>query len=469
MAAQPLIPRSEPAVTDAFCYRRPDEGSVAAPCISNQGADLSHGILHVEEVALPLIAERVGTPLYCTSKLALIEQYRRFDRAFDGLERTICYAVKANSTLAVIHTLAAEGAGADVVSEGELTRALVAGVPADKIVFSGVGKTKREMVAALRARILQINVESLEELEALNQVASELAVRAQVGLRVNPAVDAGTHGKINTGPGHSKFGLSDDQLRQAFQLARSMPYLELVSLGVHIGSQVTAVEPFRQAFDLIADLTSVARRQGLVIRRVDLGGGLGTTYHPGDRPPSIEEYAEVARKATAGLDCALILEPGRILVGQASALLTRVLYVKRNLRGRLIILDAGMNDLHRPALYEAYHPILPVRATGGICFEQGVVGPVCESGDCFAWSRSLPEVQAGDLMVVTVAGAYGSVMASQYNGRPLVPEVLVSGRSFEVVRRRPSVDETLSLECLPDMPPSSILHLSDEARPCQDR
>lgn len=408
--------------------------------------------LHAEAVPLSRIAREVGTPAYVYSTAALAQTYRRFAAAFAGLPLTICYALKANSNQAVIATLAKLGAGADVVSEGEMRRALAAGIPAGRIIFSGVGKTVAEMEAALAAGLHQINVESLPELEALSAVATRLGVTAPVALRINPDVDAQTHAKIATGRREDKFGIDIAEAPAVYARAAALPGLAPVGVAVHIGSQLTRLAPFRAAFGRIAELVVQLRGQGIALSRVDLGGGIGIPYRADDTPPTPEEYAGLIREIVAPLGTDIAIEPGRALVGQAGLLLSRVLFVKPGHSRRFVILDAAMNDLLRPALYEAWHPIVPVAEAPATAPLQDcdIVGPVCETGDTFARHRPLPPLAAGDLVAFLAAGAYGAVMASSYNSRPLVPEVLVDGDRLAIVRKRPTFDEMLAQEPLPD-------------------
>ncbi len=410
-----------------------------------------NGTLHAERVPLAAIAETVGTPFYCYSAGALERAYRAFADAFAWAEATICYAVKANGNLAVLRTLAELGAGADVVSEGELHRALKAGVPPSRIVFSGVGKTAAELVRALDEGILQINVESVPELEALSALAAERKRTVEIGIRVNPDVDADTHEKIATGRQEHKFGIDIEDAPAVFARAAALPGVAPVAVAVHIGSQLTDLAPFRAAFEAVARLVRRLREKGHEIARVDLGGGLGIAY--GDEtPPSPGAYAAVVWETIGPLGCRLLLEPGRAIAGAAGVLVTRVLYVKRG-RGRsFVIVDAAMNDLMRPALYGAYHRIRPVREpeAGSPMAPVDVVGPVCETGDTFARGRVLPPLAAGDLLAFEDAGAYGSVMSSSYNARPLIPEVLVRGDAFAVTRRRPDLEEMLRFERFAD-------------------
>jgi diaminopimelate decarboxylase len=409
-----------------------------------------NGILHAEDVPLQRIADSVGTPVYCYSSRALTEAYDRFLAALGGLRATICFALKANSNLAVVRTFARRGAGADVVSEGELRRALAAGVPPHRIVFSGVGKTRGEMAFALAAGVGQFNVESEPELESLADVARIAGRIAPAAIRVNPDVDALTHAKITTGRSENKFGIGFDRAADVYRRGVRLAALRMVGLAVHIGSQLTSIEPFREAFAKIAGLARELERAGFRVERLDLGGGLGVPYG-GEEPADLAGYADAVRQATAGLDCELIFEPGRLLAAQAGVLLSRVIYVKEGEARRFVIVDAAMNDLIRPALYDAYHGVVPVAepAPEAARTAADVVGPVCETGDIIASQRLLPTLSAGDLIAIQSAGAYGAVMASGYNTRPLVPEVMVSGDRYEVVRPRPDYDTILRLDRIP--------------------
>lgn len=409
------------------------------------------GQLCAEEVPLARIADEVGTPFYCYSQATLERHFRVFQQALTGLDATICFAVKSNSNIAVIRTLAALGAGADVVSGGELRRALAAGVPANKIVFSGVGKTVDEMALALSSGIMQINVESEPELTALDEAAREMGKVAEIGVRVNPDVDAHTHAKITTGRKENKFGIEWTRARQVFMRAKQLEGIEPVAVAVHIGSQLTDLEPFRQAFARVRDLVLMLRADGVNIRRIDLGGGLGIPYDA-EEPPSPAEYVQIIRETLGDLGCQLVLEPGRVLVGNAGMLVSKVIYVKEGSTRSFVICDAAMNDLVRPAMYDAHHDIRPVLepAAGTEPKPVDVVGPICETGDTFAKQRPLPPLEPGDLIAFATAGAYGAAMSSQYNTRPLVPEVLVKGGTFAVVRKRPSFEEMLSLESIPE-------------------
>ena len=413
--------------------------------------DYKGGTLHAEDVALGAIAEAVGTPFYCYSTATIERHYRVFAAAFADVPATVCYSLKSNSNLAVVRTLAALGAGADVVSVGELERALIAGIPADKIVFSGVGKTRDEMARAIEAGIMQFNVESLREIELLDAVACGLGAVAPVALRINPDVDAKTHAKISTGMSYNKFGIAYQSAPEAAAAVAAAPGLALVGIAVHIGSQVTVLGPHEEAFGRVADMVRELRAAGHDIATLDLGGGLGIRYAD-ETPPTPDAYAEMVKRVTAGLDCRLLFEPGRMVIGNAGVLVTRVLYVKPAEARNFIIVDAAFNDLLRPAMYDAFHAIEPVVAPpeGAIAAPVDIVGPICESSDVFAKDRPLTPVIAGDLLAIRTAGAYGAVMSSSYNSRPLVPEVLVKGADFAVVRRRPSFDEMVALEQFPD-------------------
>jgi diaminopimelate decarboxylase len=417
------------------------------------------GVLHADDVAIPAIAEAVGTPFYCYSSTLIADRYRAFAAALADLEPTICYALKANGNQAVVRTLADLGAGADVVSEGELLRAIAAGVPPTRIVFSGVGKTKAEIRTALEHGIWQLNAESLPELDALSEVATATGRTAQIVLRVNPDVDAKTHAKISTGKKENKFGIDWDHVRDAYARAASLPGVEPLGLAVHIGSQLNDLAPFRAAFAKVAEMVAALRADGHVVSRLDLGGGLGVSYR-GDTPPDLAGYAQLVRETVGGLGCHLAFEPGRWMVADAGVLVARTIYVKDGTTRRFLILDAAMNDLIRPALYEAYHEIRPVRQASADAptAPVDVVGPVCESGDTFAVGRPMPPVNAGDLVALMNAGAYGAVMASTYNARPLVAEVMVRGDRFAVVRPRQTLSELIAADRLPpwiEAPPTA--------------
>lgn len=407
------------------------------------------GILHADDLPLPALAEQVGTPAYIYSATQIRRNYRAYATAFDGDPVDVAFALKANSNQSVIRLLASEGAGADVVSGGELTRALAAGVAPGRIVFSGVGKSKAELAQALQAGIHQINVESSAELEMLNAVALEQGARARIALRVNPDVDAGTHAKISTGRKENKFGIDWEHAHEAFARARSLPGIDPVAVAVHIGSQLTRLEPFRAAYTRVAELVASLRGIGVNLDRIDLGGGIGVVYH-NESPPDLNAYAEIVRDTVGNLGCRITLEPGRSLVADAGILLARVIYVKEGLHRRFLILDAAMNDLVRPAMYGSWHTLLPVtEAAKGVATQPtDIVGPVCESGDTFAEQREMPPLAQGELVAFLTAGAYGAVMASEYNTRPLAPEVLVEGSRHAIVKPRPTLDEILAREPL---------------------
>lgn len=413
------------------------------------------GRLHAEDVAVEQIADAVGTPFYCYSTATLERHFKAYVDAFSDLNATICYAVKANSNIAVVSTLARLGAGADVVSCGELTRALRSGVPAGKIVFSGVGKSRDEIAAALDAGVLQINVESEPELELINDVAAGQNKTAPVAIRINPDVDAKTHEKITTGLSENKFGIEWTQAHAVFAKASSMAGINIVGIAVHIGSQLTDLEPYRHAYTRLTDLVAMLRADGHEIARLDLGGGLGVPYGESEIPadmPTPEDYADIVRSTVGDLDIPLLFEPGRSIAGNAGILVTRTLYIKEGATRTFAVVDAAMNDLLRPTLYNAYHEIVPVveASAGEALKEIDVVGPICETGDTFATQRKLPPVHVGDLLAIRTAGAYGAVMASTYNSRPLVPEVMVKQNSFDIVRARWDVESMIDLETLPN-------------------
>lgn len=415
--------------------------------------DYVNGTLHAEGVSVAEIAARVGTPFYCYSTATLTRHYTIFADALKdaGLDATVCFALKANPNVAVVRTLAKLGAGADVVSEGELRQALEAGVPADRIVFSGVAKTQRELEFAVAKGIMQINVESEPELELLSQIAAARGVKMPIALRVNPDVDAGTHAKITTGKKENKFGIEWTRAHEVYRKARELPGVEPVAIACHIGSQLTELEPFAAAFRRVRDLVAMLRADGFAIRRLDLGGGLGVPYED-ETPPTPAAYAQTIKAELGDLGCRIVLEPGRVLVGNAGILVSSVVYVKEGSTRTFAIVDAAMNDLVRPVMYEAYHGIDTVAQPGPDAPRNpvDVVGPVCETGDTFAKQRPLPPLKSGDLLAFRTAGAYGAAMSSTYNTRPLVPEVLVNGDRFAVIRARPSYEEMRSLESLPD-------------------
>jgi diaminopimelate decarboxylase len=411
-----------------------------------------NGVLHAEAVNLATIAETVGTPFYCYSTATLERHYKVFAGAFADTRALVCYAMKANSNQAVIKTLAALGAGADVVSEGELKRARAAGISPERIMFSGTGKTNRELALAVDEGILCVNVESEAEIEALSVIAAGKSRVANISVRVNPDIDARTHAKIATGKAENKFGIPISRAREVYASAAKLPGLKVSGVDMHIGSQITELKPFQDAFALLTDFVRMLRGDGHSIEHVDLGGGLGIPYrNDNEPPPHPDAYAELVKRATRGLDCTLIFEPGRLIVGNAGILLTRVLYVKRGEAKTFIIVDAAMNDLIRPTLYDAHHEIWHVAepAPAAKHIVADVVGPVCETGDFFALAREMTEPKPGDLLAIMSAGAYGAVLAGSYNTRALVPEVLVRERDWALVRRRVDADELIALDRLP--------------------
>ncbi|MBH0236414.1 diaminopimelate decarboxylase [Methylobrevis albus] len=412
-----------------------------------------NGILHAEDVPVPDIAAAVGTPFYVYSTATLTRHYRVFRDAFAGLDAHVFYAMKANSNQAVLKTLAKLGAGMDVVSEGELRRALAAGVPPEKIAFSGVGKTAAEIAFALGAGIHCFNVESEPELERLSQIAVSRGHVAPIAIRINPDVDALTHAKISTGKSENKFGIPWVEARRVYARAAEMPGIRVIGIDMHIGSQITELGPFDDAFGRLGELVATLRADGHEIAHVDLGGGLGIPYRDDNAPPPDPgAYADVVRRHVETLGCAVIFEPGRLIAGNAGILVAEVVYRKEGAGRTFVIVDAAMNDLIRPTLYEAHHEIRPVveAGVGAARTKVDVVGPVCETGDYLALGRELPMLAAGDLVAVFSAGAYGAVQAGTYNTRPLVPEVLVDGDRWHVVRPRPSYDELIGLDSLPD-------------------
>jgi diaminopimelate decarboxylase len=410
------------------------------------------GAMCAEDVELSAIARAVGTPFYCYSSATIERHYRVFSEAFAELPALVCYAMKANSNQAVLATLARAGAGMDVVSEGDLRRARPVGVPAQKIIFSGVGKTRAEMALGLDEDILCFNVESEPELEVLSQVAASRGRTARIAIRVNPDVDARTHAKISTGKSEDKFGVAISRAREVYARARSLPGVIVTGVDMHIGSQIVDLQPFDDAFALLADFVGVLRADGHAIDHVDLGGGLGIPYRRDNQPPpNPEAYAEIVRRRTKMLGCAVVLEPGRLIVGNAGVLVTSVLYVKNGPGKTFVIVDAAMNDLIRPTLYDAHHEILPVMeaAPSARRLKVDVVGPICESGDYLAQNREIAEVAAGDLLAVMSAGAYGAVQSGTYNSRLLIAEVLVNGADYAIVRARPSYEDLIGLDKIP--------------------
>ncbi|WP_315812429.1 diaminopimelate decarboxylase [Bradyrhizobium sp. SZCCHNR2028] len=411
--------------------------------------DYRDGVLHAEAVNLTSLAATVGTPFYCYSTATLERHYRVFADAFSGQDVLICYAMKANSNQSVLRTLANLGAGADVVSGGELKRALAAGIPSRKIVFSGVGKTEAELRAALAADIHCLNIESEPELDLLARLAQETGHTARISVRVNPDVDAGTHAKISTGKSENKFGIPLEHARRVYARAAKMPGIKVTGVDVHIGSQITDLGPMETAFRILTEFVQTLRADGHDISHVDFGGGLGIPYHM-DRavPPEPAAYAAMVKRVSHNLGCTLMFEPGRMIVGNAGILVAKVIYVKHGEAKNFVIIDAAMNDLIRPTLYEAHHDILPVvqPAPGAPSFTADVVGPVCESGDYLALDRTLPEPKPGDLLAIMTSGAYGAVQACTYNTRALVPEVLVKGDQAAVIRPRIEVEQLIAMD-----------------------
>ena len=414
--------------------------------------DYRNGVMHAEGVNLIALAEAVGTPFYCYASATLERHYKVFAGAFADVDALVCYAMKANSNQAVIATLAKLGAGADVVSGGELQRARAAGIPPHKIMFSGVGKTTRELAQAVDEGILCVNVESEAELELLAAIAAAKGRAIDISIRVNPDIDPKTHAKIATGKAENKFGIPISRARDVYARAAKLNGVRIAGVDMHIGSQIVELDPFGDAFALLADFVRALRADGHTIGHIDLGGGLGIPYREdNDPPPDPDAYAKIVKNATRGLGCKLIFEPGRLIVGNAGILVTRVLYVKHGEAKTFVIVDAGMNDLVRPTLYEAHHDIRLVRepAVGAPRITADVVGPVCESGDFLALDRSLPEPQPGQLLAVMTAGAYGAVQAGTYNTRALVPEVLVRADEWALVRPRVTAEELIALDRLP--------------------
>jgi len=407
--------------------------------------------LHAEDVALPAIAADIGTPFYCYSTATLVRHYRVFRDAFAGLDTMICYAMKANSNQSVIRTLVAEGAGCDVVSEGELRRALAAGCPPERIVFAGVGKTAREIAFAIDAGIYCFNAESEPEIARISEIAAARGRTVDIAVRVNPDVDARTHHKITTGKSENKFGIPWLRAREVYAHGARLPGVRLSGVDMHIGSQITDLEPFDQAYGLLADLVRDLRADGHEIDHVDAGGGLGIPYRLDDpAPPEPTAYAGIVKKRLGNLGCRILFEPGRVFVGNAGILVTEVVYVKRGAAKTFVVVDAAMNDLIRPTLYDAHHDIRPVRKPEPHHprIVADVVGGVCETGDYLALDRRMPEVKPGDLLAIMTTGAYGAVQASTYNTRPLLPEILVNGADYAVVRPRQTYDDLIGMDRL---------------------
>ena len=410
------------------------------------------GELYAEDVPVADVAAAVGTPFYLYSSATLTRHYQLFDEALHGMDHMVCYAMKAASNQAILKTLADLGAGMDVVSGGEYARAKAAGVPGDRIVFSGVGKTRAEIRAALEGGIRQFNVESEPELLVISEVATSLGKTAPITVRVNPDVDAKTHAKIATGKSENKFGIPISKARSVYAEAAALPGIDVIGIDVHIGSQLTDLEPYELAYRKVADLTEQLRADGHDIRRLDLGGGLGIPYtRSNEAPPLPSDYGALIKRTVGHLGCEIEIEPGRLIAGNAGLLVSRVIYVKQGEDRQFLILDGAMNDLIRPAMYDAHHDIIPVvEPIAGVDQQPyDIVGPVCESGDTFAKNRMMPRLVAGDLVAFRSAGAYGAVMASEYNTRPLVPEVLAKGDQFAVIRKRPDFDEIINRDTIP--------------------
>jgi len=412
-----------------------------------------NGVLHAEDVAVPDIVASVGAPFYVYSTATLTRHFQLFDDALAGMDHLVCYAMKAASNQAILQTLAKLGAGMDVVSGGEYARARAAGVPGERIVFSGVGKTRDEMRLALTGGIRQFNVESEPEMAVLSAVATESGVKAPITIRVNPDVDAKTHAKIATGKSENKFGIPISRAREVYAQAAALPGIDVIGIDVHIGSQLTQLEPFELAYQKVAELTETLRADGHNIRRLDLGGGLGIPYtRSNEAPPLPTDYGAMVKRVLGHLNCEIEIEPGRLIAGNAGILVSQVIYVKEGEDRKFLILDAAMNDLIRPAMYDAHHDIEPViePQAGAERATYDVVGPVCESGDTFAKAREMAQMTAGDLVAFRSAGAYGAVMSSEYNTRPLIPEVMVNGSEFAVIRSRPSFDEIINRDTIPE-------------------
>ena len=411
-----------------------------------------NGVLHAEDVAIPDIVASVGAPFYVYSTATLTRHFQLFDDALAGMDHLVCYAMKAASNQAILQTLAKLGAGMDVVSGGEYARARAAGVPGERIVFSGVGKTRDEMRLALTGGIRQFNVESEPEMAVLSAVATEFGVKAPITIRVNPDVDAKTHAKIATGKSENKFGIPISRAREVYAQAAALPGIDVIGIDVHIGSQLTQLEPFELAYQKVAELTELLRADGHNIRRLDLGGGLGIPYtRSNEAPPLPIDYGAMVKRVLGHLNCEIEIEPGRLIAGNAGILVSQVIYVKEGEDRKFLILDAAMNDLIRPAMYDAHHDIDPViePQAGAERAKYDVVGPVCESGDTFATGREMAQMNAGDLVAFRSAGAYGAVMSSEYNTRPLIPEVMVNASEFAVIRSRPSFDEIINRDTIP--------------------
>ena len=409
--------------------------------------------LYAEDVSISTVSNVVGTPFYLYSATAITENFLNLKKSLDGLENLICYSVKANSNIAILKLLSQLGAGMDVVSVGEYLRAKLAGVPGEKIVFSGVGKRRDEISQVLVGGIKQFNVESEAELKVLNELSISLNKRTSITIRVNPDIDAKTHEKISTGKKDNKFGIPINRAREVYLKASQMLGVKVVGVDVHIGSQLTDLEPFRMAFTKLAELVDDLIKDGHEIKCLDLGGGLGISYQKtNDVQPSLQEYGQIIRETVGSLGCEILVEPGRFIVGNAGILVSEIIYKKFGEDREFLIVDSAMNDLIRPSLYAAYHEILPIKkpnnSSSSACYD--VVGPVCETGDTFATQRILTEMESGELLAFMSAGAYGSVMASEYNTRPLIPEVLVKGDNFSIIRARPLIEDIIRRDIVPD-------------------
>ena len=410
-----------------------------------------NGQLYAEGVSVGEIAASVGTPFYVYSTATLERHFQLFDEALDGMDHCICYAMKAASNQAILKTLGNLGAGMDVVSGGEYRRAIAAGIPPEKVVFSGVGKTLEEITLALQSGIRQFNVESDSELAQISEIASSMGKMAPIAIRINPDVDAQTHEKIATGKAENKFGIPLSRAREVYSKASKMPGISVVGIDLHIGSQLTDLKPFEEAYQKLADLTQILRQDGHKIKRLDLGGGLGIPYEKNkSAPPLPVEYGKMVRKVLGHLECEIEIEPGRLIVGNAGILVSSVLGIKNGENRNFLILDAAMNDLIRPAMYDAYHDIIPVKQPSSVKAVYDVVGPVCETGDTFAKKRTMPELSENDLVAFRSAGAYGAVMSSEYNTRPLIPEVMVNKSEFSIIRKRPSYEEIIDRDIIPN-------------------
>ena len=409
-----------------------------------------NGQLYAEDVPVEKIAEKYGTPLYIYSYHTLLRHFKAYDEAFDGVPHIICFALKANSNIAILRLFAKQGGGADVVSGGEIFKALKAGISSRKIVYAGVGKTEEEIKAAIGTGILFFNVESVEELHVINDIAKGLGNKARIALRVNPDIDPKTHPYISTGLKKSKFGIEISKALDVYKGASRMEGIEVVGIDAHIGSQIFQLDPFVESLRKLIELGDALKNEGITIQYIDIGGGLGISYKEGEMPPHPKEYADVIKREISGTPYKLVLEPGRALVGNAGILVTKVLYIKDGVSKKFVVVDAAMNDLIRPAFYDSYHEIISIDERLGDEETVDIVGPVCESGDFFAKDRGLPKVKRGDLLAILSAGAYGFVMSSNYNTRPRVPEVMVRGEEFFVVRGRETYEDLFKGEIIPD-------------------